>query len=86
MRKISYHALVTPTKVGIQLDPQSRLLVFYMFCMHFDERDFASSRLRVSQKLWGTRRREDAKGGDSSMNVEEISYIVVDTAFHLHRE
>jgi hypothetical protein len=41
MRKISYHALVTSTKVEIQLDPQSRLLIFYMFCMHFDERDFA---------------------------------------------
>jgi len=38
--------------------------------MHFDEWDFASSHLRVSQKLWGTRRREGAKGGDSSMNVE----------------
>jgi len=25
--------------------------------MHFDERDFASSRLRVSQKVGGTRRR-----------------------------
>jgi hypothetical protein len=54
--------------------------------MHFDERDFASSRLRVSQKLWGTRRREGAKEGDSSMNVEEVSSIVVDTAFHPPRE
>ena len=50
--------------------------------MHFDERDFASSRLRVSQKLWGTRRREGAKEGDSSMIVEEVSSVVVDTAFH----
>ena len=28
--------------------------------------------------------REDAKGGDSSMNVEEVSSVAVDTAFHLH--
>jgi hypothetical protein len=38
---------------------------------------------------WGEnlmRRREDAKGGGSSMNVEEGSSVVVDTAFHLHRD
>jgi len=29
---------------------------------------------------------EHAKGGDSSMNVEEVSSVVVDTAFHLHRD
>ena len=45
-------------------------------------RDFASSRLRVSQNVGGTRRREEV---DSSMNVEEVSSVVVDTAFHLHR-
>ena len=63
--------------------------------MHFDEggdssmrsllnnrQDFASSRLRVSQKVGGTRRREV---GDSSMNVEDVSSVVVDMAFHLHR-
>jgi len=29
--------------------------------------------------------REDAKGGDSSMNVEDGSSVVADTVFHLHR-
>ncbi len=47
MRKISYHALVTPTKVGIQLDPQSRLLVF-LYVLHAFRREglrvFAPSR------------------------------------------
>jgi len=38
--------------------------------------DFASSRLRMSQKVGGTRRREDAKG-DSSMNVEEVSSVAL---------
>jgi len=36
--------------------------------------------------VWEMLSREDAKGGDSSMNVEEVSSIVVDTAFHLHRD
>ncbi len=54
--------------------------------MHFDERTFAASRLRVSQKLWGTRSREGAKGDDLSMNVEEVYSVVVDTAFHPHQD
>ncbi len=29
--------------------------------------------------------REGAKGGDSSMNVEEVSSVVVDTAFYIWR-
>jgi len=51
--------------------------------MHFDEglRVFASSR---EAECGGAR--EDAKGGDLSMNVEEVSSVVVDTAFHLHRD
>ena len=34
--------------------------------------------------MWGAR--EDAKGEDASMNVEEVSSVAVDTAFHLHRD
>jgi len=63
--------------------------------MHFDEG------LRVSQKVGGTRRREglglfdeivwgklsrEGAKGDSSMNVEKVSSVAVDTAFHLHRD
>ena len=33
--------------------------------------------------VWEKLSREGAKGGDSSMNVEEISSVAVDTAFHL---
>ena len=33
-----------------------------------------------------TRRREDAEGTKPDMNVEELSAIVVDRAFHIHKE
>ena len=37
--------------------------------MHFDERDFASSRLRVSQKVGGARRRHSPWDGKLSAEI-----------------